>query len=80
GFDVAAASRAYLELLSGPARAASDAYFEGGYWLIAWNALVAVLVYGVVLATGWSARWRDWAERRTRRRWLVPAWYALPFV
>ena len=25
GFDVAAASRAYLDLLSGPARAASDA-------------------------------------------------------
>ena len=30
-FDVEAASRAYLDTLSGAARAKSDAYFEGGY-------------------------------------------------
>lgn len=79
-FDVEAATRAYLALLDGPARARSDAYFEGGYWLIAWDALAAVLVYGLLLATGWSARMRAWAERATTRRWLVPAFYALPFA
>ena len=80
GFDVEAATRGYLNLLQGPARAKSDAYFEGGYWLILWNALASILVYWLLLATGWSARMRDWAERVTKRRWLVPALYALPFV
>ena len=79
-FDVEAATRAYLNLLQGPARARSDAYFEGGYWLVLWDAVAAVVVAGIVLATGWSARWRDWAERRTRRRWLQPVLYALPYT
>lgn len=78
GFDVDTATRAYLNLLQGPARARSDAYFEGGYWLILWDALIAVGVYLIVLATGLSARLRDWAERVTRRRWLQPALYAVP--
>lgn len=80
GFDVDGATRAYLNLLQGPARAKSDAYFEGGYWLVLWDAAAAVVVFGVALATGWSARWRAWAERVTKRRWLVPALYALPYT
>ena len=80
GFDVEAATRAYLDLLQGPARARSDAYFEGGYWLILWNAVVAVLGYGLLLVTGWSARLSGWAARVTRRRWLQPGLYALPFT
>ena len=56
GFDVDAATRAYLNLLQGPARAQSDAYFEGGYWLILWDALWAIGVYLLLLATGLSAR------------------------
>lgn len=77
GFDVEAATRAYLDVLQGPARAKSDAYFEGGYWLILWNALAAVATYLLILAAGWSARFRDVGERVTRRRWLVPAVYAV---
>ncbi len=80
GFDVDAATRAYLDLLQGPARAKSDAYVEGGYWLILWNAVVAVLVYGALLASGWSARMRTAAERWVRRAWLVPAVYGLLFT
>ncbi len=80
GFDVDAATRAYLDLLQGPARAKSDAYFEGGYWLILWNAAVAVLVYGALLASGFSARMRDLAERRVRRTWLVPGLYGVLFT
>ena len=38
GFDVEAATRAYLDTLQGAARAKSDAYFEGGYWLLLWSA------------------------------------------
>lgn len=79
-FDVNAATQAYLSLLQGPARAQSDAYFTGGYWLPLWAALVSLLVYWLLLRTGLSARLRGFAERVTRRRWLQPALYALPFV
>ena len=34
-FDAARATAGYLARVSGAARARSDAYFEGGYWLIA---------------------------------------------
>ena len=33
----------------------SDAYFEGGYWLLLWNALLSVGLSLLVLFTGWSA-------------------------
>jgi STE24 endopeptidase len=79
-FDVEAATRAYLDLLQGPARAKSDAYFEGGYWLPLWSTLVSSLIYLALLFTGVSQRLRTYAERKTKRRWLVPAVYALPFV
>ncbi|TMJ14382.1 MAG: M48 family peptidase, partial [Alphaproteobacteria bacterium] len=39
GFDPEAATRAYLGTLNGAARAKSDAYFEGGYWLLLWGTL-----------------------------------------
>ncbi len=32
-----------------------------------------------MLRFGWSAAWRNWAERVTRRRWLQPALYAFTF-
>ena len=41
GFDPNAATEAYLATLSGAARAKSDAYFEGGYWLILIDAAYA---------------------------------------
>jgi len=69
-FDALAATRDYLAQVDGPARARSDAYFEGGYWLTLWNLVVALTVAGVMLATGLSARLRDSSERRLRRRWL----------
>jgi STE24 endopeptidase len=76
---VEAATRAYLDTLSGAARARSNAYFEGKYWLLLWNAVVGVLIAWAMLRFGWSATWRNWAERVTRRRWLQPALYAFPF-
>lgn len=79
-FDPETATRAYLDTLQGDARAQSDAYFEGGYWLILWGALVGVLGEWVLLHFGWSAKFRDLAERITRARWLVPALYAVPYV
>jgi Zn-dependent protease with chaperone function len=80
GFDPEAAARAYLDTLQGAARARSDAYFEGGYWLLLWNALVGIAAAWAMLRFGWSAAWRRWAERVTKRRWLQPALYALPWT
>ena len=79
-FDVDTATRAYLALLQGPARAKSDAYFEGGYWLPLWDTLVAVIINLLLLRTRLSARFRDVAERLVKWRWLVPGVYAVPFV
>jgi STE24 endopeptidase len=80
GFDPEAATRAYLTTLQGAARARSDAYFEGGYWLPLWGALVSIAVAWLTLRLGWSAGWRRRAEEITKRRWLQPAIYAVPFV
>ena len=76
GFDAEAATRAYLATVNGAARAKSDAYFEGGYWLILWGALVTVAITLAFLHFGWAARLSGWASRVTGgRRWLaVPLW------
>ena len=80
GFDPELATRAYLDTLQGAARAKSDSYFEGGYWLPLWGAVVAVAAYWVMLHFRWSAKWSEWSKRVTRHRWLQPALYALPFT
>ena len=80
GFDPVTATNAYVETLSGEARERSDNYFEGGYWLLLWGAIVGVFAEWIVLRTRLSARFRDWAERLTKRRWLIPGIYAIPYV
>jgi STE24 endopeptidase len=79
-FDVDAATRAYLDMVQGAARERSNSYFEGGYWLLLWGTLLSVLVNWALLHFGWSARWSRWAGRVTRRDWLRPALYALPYI
>jgi STE24 endopeptidase len=70
-----AATRAYLDRMSADARARSDAYFEGGYWLILWNLLAGLAVAAVLLWTGASTTVRDRARRLVRWRWLADAVY-----
>lgn len=65
--DPAAATRAYLATVPAAARARSDAYFEGGYWLILWDALLSAAIALGLLASGWSAAWGDRAAAITRR-------------
>jgi STE24 endopeptidase len=79
-FDPEAATQAYMATLKGAARAKSDAYFEGGYWLLLWGTLVAVMADYVLLRTGLSARFRDWAERITRLRFVQSMLYAIPYI
>ncbi len=79
-FDPETATRAYLDTLSGAARARSDAYFEGGYWLPIWGSLISILAYWLMLRLGWSASWSGWASKITHRKWLQPALYSVPFA
>ena len=79
-FDVEQASRAYIDTLQGAELEKSNNYFQGGYWLILWGAIVGILVDFLILQSRLSARFRDWAERVTSRKWLQPALYALPYV
>jgi STE24 endopeptidase len=79
-FDPEAATQAYLATLNGAARAKSDAYFEGGYWLLIWGAVVSVASDLILLRTGLSARFRDWAERVTKRRFLQSMLWTLPYL
>src|SRR5437763_6194382 len=80
GTDPATATRAWLDTVPADKRAKSDAYFEGGYWLILWNFLLEAAIAFVLLATGLSARIRDFAERTTRFKALQVALYAIPYV
>ncbi len=66
GFNVDAATNAYLAEVPPAARARSDAYFEGGYWLILWDFLAGAAISLLLLQLGWSAAMRDFAERVTR--------------
>ncbi len=74
-FDALAATNAYLATVPPDKKARSDAYFEGGYWLILWNFLLAAAVNLLLLAGRWSAWMRDRAERLTRVRPLQTALY-----
>jgi STE24 endopeptidase len=65
-FNADAATEAYMAMIPPAATARSDAYFEGGYWLILWDFLYSSAICLVLLNLRWSARMRDLAERISR--------------
>ena len=65
-FDATTATNAYLAQIPADKTARSDAYFEGGYWMILWDFLYGVVVALLLLNLRWSARMRDFSERVTR--------------
>ncbi len=79
-FDPVVATNAYLATVPPDKRARSDAYFEGGYWLILWNFLASAAVYLLLLGKGWSARMRDLAERVTGSKPLQTFLYWVQFL
>jgi STE24 endopeptidase len=78
--DPAAATKAWLDTVPADKRARSDAYFEGGYWLILWDFLLGAAISIFLLQSRISARLRDFAEQITRFKWLQVWFYAVPFV
>jgi hypothetical protein len=53
-FEVNAETEKYLAKIPANKRAASDAYFEGGYWLQLWDFLIGVVLYLFLLGSGSS--------------------------
>ncbi len=78
-FDVNAAVDAYFAKMPPAQRARSNAYFEGGYWLLLWDFLSTVFVMWLLLRFRWSARMRDLAEHITRFRSGQTALYWIQF-
>ena len=79
-FNVEAATDAYLAEIPASARAKSDDYFEGGYWLILWDFLYGAVVYLLLLHFRWSAMMRNLAERITRFKPLQTLIYWVEFL
>lgn len=67
-FDPAQATERYLAKVNGAARARSDAYFEGGYWLKLIDLIYALGVAAALLWSQISLRIQEWAEGRTHGR------------
>ncbi len=79
-FDPVSATEALLATVPPDVAARSDAYFEGGYWLLLWGTLVSVAAAWVLLHFGLAARMRDHAERASRRPWLSSLLFSAAFV
>jgi STE24 endopeptidase len=79
-FDAEAATEAYMAMMPPAGVARSNAYFEGGYWLILWDFLVGAAISILLLATGWSARMRDLGERLSRFRWIQNFLYWVQYL
>jgi STE24 endopeptidase len=79
-FDADAATQAYLDMMPPAAVARSNAYFEGGYWLILWDFLVSSVIAMLLLELRWSARMRDRAEKITRFKRLQDLIYWMQYL
>ena len=79
GFDPMAETEKLLATLPAEARAKSDAYFEGGYWLQLWDLVLALVLAWAVLKFGVAQKIRDLAERKFSRRFAQGWLFLLVF-
>src|ERR1700726_1966521 len=80
GANPATATRAWLDTVPADKRAKSDAYFEGGYWLLLWNFLMTAGIAIFFLESKLSARLRDLAQAFTGSRALQVAFYWIVYI
>ena len=62
-FDPATATQLWLDSVPQNQREKSNAYFEGGYWLILWDFVLTAAISVLLLTSRFSARLRDFSER-----------------
>ena len=79
-FSAEAAADAYLALIPAQSKARSDAYFEGGYWLILWDFLYGSAIGLLLLQLRWSAAMRNLAEKISRLRPLQTGLYWVEYL
>src|SRR5947208_17082950 len=79
-FDPVEATKVWLSTVPADKRAKSDAYFEGGYWLILWNFLAGAAIAIFLLQSRISKRLRDFAEQMTDSKSLQVVLYVIPYV
>jgi STE24 endopeptidase len=79
-FNADAATEAYMAMIPPASYARSDAYFEGGYWLILWGFLYGSAISLLLLYTRWSAKMRDAAVRMTRFKFLQTVIYWIEYT
>ncbi len=74
-----AQTQAYLATIPADARARSDAYTEGGHWLVLWGLIVMALVTWIVLRLGWLQTVTAAVNRKKLRPVLASAAVAAVF-
>ena len=79
-FDPVQATKAWLDTVPAEQRAKTDAYFEGGYWLLLWNFLIGAAIAIFLLASTFSAQLRDFTERLTGSNTLQVAIYSVAYI
>jgi STE24 endopeptidase len=75
-----AATQAWLARIPAESRARSDAYFEGGYWLLLWNFLLGLAIAALLLASKPSTALRSALEKRLRWRFISDAAYGAAYA
>lgn len=70
-FDPAAATEAYLAVLTPAQHAKAIAYTQGGHWMLLWGSLAAILAGVLVLRSGILVRVRAWVEAGKSRPLLA---------
>lgn len=70
GFDPVEATNAYLSSVSPEAEANTNAYVDAGYTIKVMGLVLELVVAGLLLRLGWSAKWRNLAERVVKWRFL----------
>jgi STE24 endopeptidase len=79
-FDPATATQLWLDTVPQSQREKSNAYFEGGYWLILWDFVLTAAISILLLTSRFSARLRDFSERVTKIRSVQIACYVIPYL
>ena len=76
GLDPLAATKVWMDTMTPEQVAKSNSYFEGGYWLILWNFLIAMAIAWIVLGGKRSARAKAWLASKLPK-WLVSPSYII---
>jgi STE24 endopeptidase len=79
-FDANAATQAYLDTVPKSERAKTDQYFEGGYWIRLWGALLGTAMAALLMLSGASVKMRNVAQRVTRFKFIHTLIYGALFI